>query len=113
MALEALEDGGADLIWRGTSTGAMRARPRRLHRAGQAFDSRAQSGTTLSARTRDERNSFNSIDVRMDAATSQSMLWDPDSAAFVPLPTSQYENRGEWRLVLGISGDEPNQSCER
>ena len=113
MALEALEDCGADLILAGHLHRSYARQTASFYRLARRSILVAQSGTTLSARTRDERNSFNSIDVMMDAASVTVHAWDPDSAAFLPLPTSHYEKRGEWRLVVGMSGDEPNQSCER
>jgi len=97
MAMEALEHCGADLILAG-----------HLHlgysRQTSSFYSMAkhsilvvQSGTTLSARTRAERNSFNVIDVEPDAATITIYVWEPTQHLFLPRHPVRYEKRGEWR----------------
>jgi 3',5'-cyclic AMP phosphodiesterase CpdA len=97
QALEALEQCGADLILAG-----------HLHRgyahqtvSFQPLARRSilvvQSGTTLSARTRGEQNSFNVIDVEPDAVAITICAWAPSQAAFVPQPPLRYEMRGAWR----------------
>lgn len=113
LALEALEDCGADLILAGHLHRSYARQTSSFYRLARRSILVAQSGTTLSARTRGERNSFNSIDVMSDAANITVQAWDQANAAFVPLPTAHYEKRGEWRLVGGVSGDNPKRSCER
>jgi len=99
LALEALEHCGADLILAGHLHRSYARQTASFYRLAKRSILVAQSGTTLSARTRDERNSFNSIDVEMDAAVITVHAWEPGSAAFVPRPPARYEKRGEWRLA--------------
>jgi len=101
LALETLEQSGADLILAGHLHRSYARQTASFYRLAKRSILVAQSGTTLSARTRDERNSFNSIDVEMDAASVTVHAWEPGSAAFIPLPPAHYEKRGEWRLVGG------------
>jgi 3',5'-cyclic AMP phosphodiesterase CpdA len=102
LALEALEDCGAGLILAGHLHRSYARQTASFYRLARRSILVAQSGTTLSARTRDERNSFNSIDVTLDAASVTIHAWNPASAGFVSLPTAHYEARGEWRLIDSI-----------
>jgi len=101
LALEAMEHCGADLILAGHLHESYSRQTASFHLPAKHSILVAQSGTTLSERTRDERNSFNSIDVEMDATRVTVHTWESESAGFVPQPSMRYEKRGEWRLVGG------------
>ncbi|MGH9767122.1 MAG: metallophosphoesterase family protein [Blastocatellia bacterium] len=101
LALEVMEHCGADLILAGHLHRSYARQTASFYRLAKHSILVAQSGTTLSARTREERNSFNSIDVEMDAASITVHTWESESAAFVPRPPMRYEKRGEWRMVGG------------
>jgi 3',5'-cyclic AMP phosphodiesterase CpdA len=101
LALEAMENCGADLILAGHLHQSYSRQTASYYLLAKHSILVAQSGTTLSARTRGERNSFNSIDVEMDAASVTVHTWESESAAFVPQTAIRYEKRGEWRLVGG------------
>ncbi len=100
-ALEALVNCGADLILAGHLHRSYSRETASLSRLAERSILVVQSGTTLSARTRDEQNSFNSIDVETDAASITIRAWEPGRGAFIPSPAVRYEKRGEWRLVEG------------
>ena len=101
LALEAMEYCGADLILAGHLHRSYSRQTASFYRLAKHSILVAQSGTTLSARTRDERNSFNAIDVEGDAASITVHDWSFESAAFLPRPLIRYEKRGEWRQVKG------------
>ncbi|MCI0524082.1 MAG: metallophosphoesterase [Acidobacteria bacterium] len=99
LALEALEHSGADLILAGHLHRSYACQTASFYRLANRSILVAQSGTTLSARTRAERNSFNVIDLEPDAARITVHSWDPENVAFVPREPARYEKRGEWRLA--------------
>jgi 3',5'-cyclic AMP phosphodiesterase CpdA len=99
LALEAMEKCGADLILAGHLHRSYSRQTASYYLLAKHSILVAQSGTTLSARTRNERNSFNSIDVEMDAASVTVHTWESERAAFIPQTAIRYEKRGEWRLV--------------
>jgi 3',5'-cyclic AMP phosphodiesterase CpdA len=99
QALEALEHCSADLILAGHLHHGYSRQTASFYRLARHSILVVQSGTTLSARTRDEQNSFNVVDVEPDAAEITIFAWEPSRAAFVPQPPVRYEKRGEWRLV--------------
>ncbi len=101
QALEALEHCGADLILAGHLHRSYSRQTAAFYRLAKHSILVVQSGTTLSARTRDEQNSFNLVDVEPDATNITIYAWEPARAAFVPQPPVRYEKRGEWRLVGG------------
>ncbi len=99
QALAALEHCGADLILAGHLHRSYARQTAAFYRLARRSILVVQSGTTLSDRTRAERNSFNVIDVRPDGADITIHTWEPALAAFVPRPAVRYEQRGEWRLI--------------
>ncbi|MGH9845091.1 MAG: metallophosphoesterase family protein [Blastocatellia bacterium] len=99
QALEVLEHCGADLILAGHLHHGYSRQTASFYRLARRSILVVQSGTTLSARTRDEQNSFNVVDVEPDAANITIFAWEPSRATFVPQPPVRYEKRGEWRLA--------------
>ncbi len=99
LALEALEHCGADLILAGHLHRSHSRQTACFYRLAGHSILVAQSGTTLSERTRDEGNSFNAIDVEPDAVNITIHAWEPTRTAFVPRPPVRYERRGDWRRV--------------
>ena len=99
QALEVLAQCGADLILAGHLHRSYSRQTASFYRLARRSILVVQSGTTLSARTRDEQNSFNVIGVEPDAANITIFAWEPLRAAFVAQPPVRYEKRGEWGLV--------------
>ena len=98
-ALGMLERCGADLVLAGHLHLGYARLTSSFYRAAGHSILVVQAGTTLSARTRGEQNSFNVIEVEPDVVEITVHVWDAARAAFAPRPPARYECRGEWRWV--------------
>ena len=105
LALEAMENCGADLILAGHLHQSYSRQTASYYLLAKHSILVAQSGTTLSARTRDERNSFNSIDVEMDAASVTVHTWD--------LEPRSLSGGGARPRTLATAGGQMAGACDR
>ena len=97
LALDAIADAGVDLLLAGHyhTTGAHSARDLAT-RAGPALV--IQAGTATSVRLRDEKQSFNRIDIEGDLVTLTLECWTGE--AFKPSDAQRYRLEGDhWRLA--------------
>ena len=98
-AMKELEHCGADLILAGHLHLGAAGQTSSFYPLARREILVVQSGTSLSARTRRERNSFNLIEVEPNEVSITIQVWEPDRAAFVPRAPARYEHRGRWRRI--------------
>ena len=97
LALDAVEDAGVDLLLAGHAHHASTHDASELvTRSGGALV--VQAGTATSTRTREQKQSFNTIDIDGGKVTVTVNAWDGE--AFVPADAQPYQYQdGRWRIL--------------
>jgi 3',5'-cyclic AMP phosphodiesterase CpdA len=97
LALDAIEDAGVDLLLAGHAHHASTHDASELvTRSGGALV--VQAGTATSTRTREQKQSFNTIDIDGSKLTVTVNAWD--GTAFVPADAQPYQYQdGRWRIL--------------